>query len=83
LLAILIIWSAGFVVTIPTMFTGVSVNLFDTGPINIEELPMWYWIISGLSSVISSVLWIIIYTFWAFQYFNLDERMKAKFPPAV
>ena len=83
LLAIIIIWSAGFVVTIPAMFTGISVDLFGTEPVKAEQFPAWYWVLSGLSSVISSILWIIIYTFWAFQYFNLNERMKAKFPPSV
>ena len=83
LLAIIIIWSVGFVVTIPAMFAGVSVDLFGTGPIKTEQLPVWYWVLSGFSSVISSILWIVIYTFWAFQYFNLNERAKAKFPPAA
>ena len=83
LLAIIIIWSASFIVSIPAMFSGVSVNLFGSEAVNTDQLPIWYWALSGLSSVISSILWIIAYTFWAFQYFNLDERMKAKFPPAA
>ncbi len=83
LLAIVLIWSASFIISIPTMFTGASVDLFGTEPINTEQLPVLYWVLSGLSSVVGSVLWIIAYTFWAFQYFNLDERMKEKFPPTV
>ncbi len=81
LLAIVIIWASSIIISLPAMFTGVSVNLFSTEPLNVEQLPSWYWILSGASSVVGSVLWIIPYTFLAFQYFNLDERTKEKFPP--
>ncbi len=83
LLAIVIIWSAGMIVTLPSVFAGGSANLFSAQPINTEQLPMWYWVLSGVSSVVSSVVCIIPYTFWAFQYFNLDERTREKFPPAA
>ena len=82
LLAIIIIWAASILISIPAVFAGGSLDILGTEPLNVEQLPAWYWAVSGLASVVSSVLWIIPYTFWAFQYFNLDERIKAKFPPA-
>ncbi|MBN2636778.1 MAG: hypothetical protein JXR61_10945 [Prolixibacteraceae bacterium] len=81
LLAIIIIWLAGYILSIPTLFMGV--DLTSTAIIDIEQIPLQYWIVSGVASVISSVLWIIPYTFWAFQYFNLDERTKINLPPTV
>ena len=83
ILAIVLIWSAGMIVTLPTIFAGASLDLFGSKPINAEQLPMWYWILSGASSVVGSIACIIPYTFWAFQYFNLDERTKDKFPPQL
>lgn len=78
LLAIIIIWLTGFILTIPTMFMGIDLSI--TGIMDIEKIPMQYWIVSGFATVISSALWIIPYTFWAFQYFNLDERTKTQLP---
>lgn len=72
---ILIIWAAGFMMTIPVMVSGLSVNIFEPNPAPVEY-PDWYWILNGVSTVVSSVLWIIPYTFIAMQYFNLDERIK-------
>jgi hypothetical protein len=38
------------------------------------EYPDWYWVLIAISTIISSALYIIPYTFLAFQYFNLDEQ---------
>ena len=82
LLAIIIIWAASIIISIPAVFAGGSIDLLGSEPLNVEQLPTWYWFVSGVASIVSSVLWLIPYTFWAFQYFNLDERIKEKYPPA-
>ena len=83
LLAIIIIWTGGVIFSIPNMITGADIDVFGAAKIDIEQLPLSYWILSGFSTVVSSLLWVIVYTFWAFQYFNLNERMKEKYPPTV
>jgi len=76
---IVIIWVASFIMSIPMTLTGLSVNIFE--PVKTPlEFPDWYWFVIGVSTAISSVLYIILYTFMAFQYFNLDERTKDLFP---
>jgi hypothetical protein len=40
-----------------------------------------YWVWIGITSVITSLLWLVPYTFLALQYFNLDERSKSVSPP--
>ena len=75
IIGIVIIWTAGFLMSIPSMLTGLTVGVFNQNQTPVEY-PDWYWVMIGASTVISSVLWIIPYTFLAFQYFNLDERTK-------
>lgn len=62
---------------IPSMLAGFSFSLTNhgTNPLN---YPDWYWVLSGISSIVSSVFYIIPYTFIAFQYFNLDEMTKTE-----
>ena len=74
LAGIIIIWVIGFVLSLPSIILGVGMNvqnILESG--NIEQ-PQWYWVLIGINTVISSLFWIIPYTFLAFQYFNLDER---------
>ena len=75
ILGIIIIWTVGFIMSIPTTITGLTKNIFkpDLAPV---EYPEWYWVFIAFSTIISSVLYIIPYTFLAFQYFNLDEQSK-------
>ena len=75
ILGIIIIWTVGFIMSIPTTITGLTKNIFkpDLAPV---EYPEWYWVLIAFSTIISSVLYIIPYTFLAFQYFNLDEQSK-------
>lgn len=73
LVGILIMWAIGFVFTIPSLLAGITVNIFDSGSTQ-QDLPMWYWVLSGASTVVSMILWIIPYTFLAFQYFNLKAE---------
>ena len=75
IIGIVIIWTAGFLMSIPSMLTGLTVGVFNQNQTPVEY-PDWYWFMIGASTVISSVLWIIPYTFLAFQYFNLDEKTK-------
>ncbi len=81
LLGLVIIWSAGLIVTIPTLLAGISGNIFNMNNPTQINYPHWYWVLAGISAIISSILWIIPYTFLAFQYFNLDERTKSFLPP--
>ncbi len=80
IVGIAIIWIVGFVLTLPAMLTGITTTIIgvqDTGVIN---YPDWYWVLTAISTVISSILWIIPFTFLAMQYFNLDERTKPENP---
>jgi len=79
LVGLIIIWVVSFIMSIPTMITGLSLNIFSQNQAP-AEYPDWYWIIVGISTVVSSVLYIIPYTFLAFQYFNLDEQFKKNLP---
>jgi hypothetical protein len=75
IVGLIIIWVIGFIMSIPTFITGLSVNIFNQSQAPVEY-PDWYWVLIGVSTVVSSVLYIIPYTFLAFQYFNLDEQTK-------
>lgn len=80
LIGIIIIWVTSMFLSIPTMIAGISQNLLSIKEPVALNYPMWYWILTGLTSVITSLLLIILYTFLAFQYFNLDERTKVFIP---
>jgi hypothetical protein len=76
ILGIAIIGIVGFIISIPTMIAGISASLINIGQQEPVILPEWYWILSAFNTVITSALYIIPFTFLAFQYFNLDERTK-------
>ena len=78
LVGIVIIWVIGFVLSIPSMILGVGINVHNTLETGTIDQPQWYWVLIGINTVISSLFWIIPYTFLAFQYFNLDERTKTE-----
>jgi hypothetical protein len=61
------------------MITGLSVSIFSPSQTP-TEFPDWYWVLIGISTVVSSILYIIPYTFLAFQYFNLDGQTKNIMP---
>lgn len=75
IVGLIIIWTVSFVFSIPGMLAGFSISLTNqvTTPL---DYPDWYWVLSGISTIVSSVFYIIPYTFIAFQYFNLDEITK-------
>ena len=77
LVGIIIVWSAGTIMSLPIMLSGLSGSIFNPSE-KILEYPDWAWILIGFSTVISSLLWIIPYTFLAFQYFNIEEQSKPK-----
>mgnify|MGYP000109065195 CR=1 FL=1 len=76
LLGLVFAYLVGTVISFPGMFVGVNTNLSDGASQIPAEYPQWYWILIGLSSVVTITLLIIPYTFQAFQYFNLKERME-------
>jgi hypothetical protein len=75
---IILIWTASFVMSLPAIATGLAGNIFDSNPPS-AEYPDWYWILIGVSTVVTSVFWIIPYTFLAMQFFNLQERSVETF----
>lgn len=75
IVGLIMIWTVSFIMLIPTMITGLSVNIFSQSQTPVEY-PDWYWVLIGISTVVSSILYIMPYTFLAFQYFNIDERTK-------
>ncbi len=81
LVGIIIIYAVGFVLSIPAMIAGISKTMFSIQQTGTIEYPQWYWILMGFSVIVSAILWIIPYTFLAFQYFNIDERTKPIPPP--
>lgn len=72
---VVVVWLIGILLTIPLSFSasseviGTSINELEG-----QQMTEWYWYVSGFSTAVSSLLWMIPYTFLAFQYFNLKER---------
>jgi hypothetical protein len=76
IIGILIIIAAGFVFSIPGIITGFTTTLTNLNDGGAVEYPNWYWVYTAISTAVSSLLWIVPFTFWAMQYFNLDEQTK-------
>ncbi|NQU53672.1 MAG: hypothetical protein HQ522_14145 [Bacteroidetes bacterium] len=75
-LGIIITWIAGFALSIPSLLIypdTSSVGAMETAAVELSQL---HWVLMGITSVGSSLFWIVPFTFLAFQYFNLDERTK-------
>ncbi len=80
---IAIIYFAGVILALPSaLFENGTPSGFPETETVSAGYSVSYWVWAGISSVITSLLWVILYTFLALQYFNLDERWKVKFPPA-
>lgn len=75
IVGLIIVWAISFVFSIPGMIAGFSISLTQTESTSLNY-PEWFWILSGISTVVSSIFYIIPYTFMAFQYFNLNEISK-------
>lgn len=80
LLGVVIVWLVGFAVTLPTTIAGLGNTFFNVSETATVVQPMWYWVIIGLSNVVSSFAWIVPYTFLALQYFNLSETNSGQQP---
>jgi len=79
IVGIIIVWFISFILSLPTTLAGLSVTLFNKGASPVDY-PIWYWILTGVVTAVSSVLYIIPYTFIALQYFNIDEQTKDLLP---
>ncbi len=71
LVGVILIYAVGFVLSLPSVFAGITSTIFAGQNAAPVEYPLWYWLLNGLSIVISSLFWMVPYTFLAFQYFNL------------
>lgn len=79
IVGIIMVSAVNFVFSIPSMLAGFTVSL--TQPVSTPlNYPDWYWVLSAISTIVSSVFYIVPYTFIAFQYFNLDEIAKESGP---
>ncbi len=76
-IAVVLLMAVNFVFSLPAMVANISVGFAGFGPEMVEELPGWYWVVSGISSIVTTILWIVPFTFLAFQYFNLVESLPA------
>lgn len=74
LLGIIMVWIVSKIISLPGVVLGTSDSLLSAVPTEPQQHPTWYWVLSGLSVAIGTILLIIPYTFQAFQYFNLKER---------
>lgn len=80
LLALVMIWVVSMVMSIPSLVMGVSNNMFSPTEMNVADYPDWYWVATGISAAVSTLLLIIPFTFQAFQYFNLKETESPTIP---
>ena len=80
LISLIFIWVVGFILTIPATLAGVTSTIFGVQETSMLDYPDWFWVLTGISTIVTSLLWIIPATFLAMQYFNLDERTKPKNP---
>ena len=78
IIGMIILFTVSFILSIPNTVAGITTTIgnIKSGGEHFDY-PTWYWISIGIASVISSLLWLVPYTFWALQYFNLDERTKS------
>ncbi len=75
IVGLIFIWAASIFFSFPLALSGFSVDIFNPSKMA-AEFPGWYWVATGVLTVISSVVYIILYTFISFQYFNLIVRSK-------
>lgn len=74
ILGILIVYAVSLVFSIPAMIVGVAGNFAAAATDSPLNYPNWYWVLTAISSAVTTILLIIPFTFQAFQYFNLEER---------
>jgi hypothetical protein len=81
LLGLLIIWVTSLFFSIPAMIAGFTSTFASMQQGGAIEYPFWYWLMMGISTSISTLTIVILFTFIALQYFNLNERTKPIQPP--
>ncbi|MEN8117531.1 MAG: hypothetical protein ABFS16_11155 [Bacteroidota bacterium] len=76
ILGFLMVYAIGLILSIPSMLFGFGNTVIGSPDTTTVEYPDWYWILTGITAVITTILLVIPFTFQAFQYFNLSEREK-------
>lgn len=74
IVGILFIWISGVILSFPAMLLGVDIAQL-AGAKEAEDILKpggAFWIVSGITSILTSLLSVIPFTFFAFQYFNLS-----------
>jgi hypothetical protein len=59
--------------SIPSSVAGLSEGLFAPAKNTVDEFPQWYLVLSGITTVITSLSYIVLFTFYVFVYFNLRK----------
>ncbi|HPE58436.1 MAG TPA: hypothetical protein PK904_18675 [Bacteroidales bacterium] len=78
LIGLMIVYAVGVVFSMPATVMGVAGGITAAATDSALTYPDWYWVLTAISSAVTSILLIIPFTFQAFQYFNLEERVKPK-----
>lgn len=76
LLGLMIVYAIGLVFSIPAILFGFAGGISAAASDTPLTYPHWYWVLNGISSAATTLLMIIPFTFQAFQYFNLDTRLR-------
>lgn len=74
IIGIVIIMIISYLLSLPLTILTVTKTILGAKSGTEIDIPTWYFIAQGIISMVSTVLYIIPYTFIAFQYFNLVEK---------
>jgi len=77
-LGVLIVYAIGMVFSIPSFIFGVARGITTAITETAPDYPEWYWALNAFSSAAMTIAMIIPFTFQAFQFFNLEERVNPK-----
>jgi len=64
------------VVSIPSAILGFSTSFLGLKAGSQVDYPTWYWVLTGLSTILSNLFYIVFYTFYVFQYYSILEYLK-------
>lgn len=79
LTGLVIVWVLGLILSLPASLAGVDLASVSGAIKNGEYVPdATFWIVNGIISILSSILWLFPFTFLAFQYFNLSDDENAE-----
>ena len=76
IIGILIVYAISLVFSFPTIIMGITGSFAAVATESPLNYPNWYWLLTSVSSMVTTILLVIPYTFQAFQYFNLVERVN-------